>query len=54
MRTSNLQTMSQGMVPGYDNTELDLIKKEVLPLVHDLAASMEDEVIPIPKKLGSY
>jgi hypothetical protein len=43
--------MSQGFILRYDDAELDRIKEEVVPLVCDLAASMEDEVIPIPKKI---
>jgi hypothetical protein len=49
----DLEMMSQGFAPGYDDTELDRIKEEVVPLAHDLAASMEDEVVPMLKKLGS-
>jgi hypothetical protein len=49
----DLQTMSQGFTPGYDDAELDRIEEEVIPPMHDLAASMEDEAVPILKKIGS-
>ena len=45
----DLATMSQGFTPGYSNTELEDIKKEVAPLAQDLSAQIEDEIIP-PKK----
>ena len=41
----DLATMSQGFTPGYSNTELEDIKKEVAPLVLDLSAKIEDEII---------
>ena len=44
----NLGTTSQGFVPSYSNTELEDIKKEVAPLVLDLSAKIEDEII-LPK-----
>lgn len=49
----NRQTMSQRFVLDYDDTELDRIEEEVVPLVCDLTASMEDEVIPIKKNFGN-
>ena len=42
----DLATMSQGFTLVYTDTELDDIKKEVAPLVHDLSAKIEDEIIP--------
>ena len=43
----DLATMSQGFTPIYTDTELDDINKEVAPLVHDLSAKIEDEIIPL-------
>ena len=43
-----LETMSQGFMPGYSNTELEDIKKEVAPLAQDLSTKIEDEII-LPK-----
>ena len=45
-QTVNLATMSQGFVPGYSDTELEDIKKEVAPVAQDLSAKIEDEIIP--------
>ena len=42
----NLATMSQGFALVYTDAELDNIEKEVAPLVHDLSAKIEDEIIP--------
>ena len=42
----DLATMSQGFAPVYTDVELDNIEKEVSPLVHDLYANIEDEIIP--------
>ena len=42
----DLATMSQGFTPGYSNTELEDIKKEVAPLAQDLSAKIEDAIIP--------
>ena len=44
----DLETMSQGFMPGYSNTELEDIKKEVAPLAQDLSTKIEDEII-LPK-----
>jgi hypothetical protein len=41
----DLQAMSQGFAPGYDDAELDQIEEEVAPFTQVLAASMEDEVV---------
>jgi hypothetical protein len=41
----DLQAMSQGFAPGYDDAELDQIEEEVAPLMQVLAASMEEEVV---------
>ena len=41
-----MATMSQGFTPIYTDAELDDIEKEVAPLVHDLSAKIEDEIIP--------
>ena len=42
----DLATMSQGFAPGYSDTELEDIKKEVALMAHDLFAKIEDEIIP--------
>ena len=42
----DLVTMSQGFTPIYTDAELDVIEEEVAPLVHDLSAKIEDEIIP--------
>ena len=47
----DLATMSQGFMPGYSDTKLEDIEKEVAPLAHDLSTKIEDEIIP--KKLVS-
>ena len=44
----NLATMSQGFMPSYSDTELEDIKKEVVPLAQDLSTKIEDEII-LPK-----
>ena len=44
----NLEMMSQGFVPGYFDTKLEDIEKELAPLAQDLSAMMEDEII-LPK-----
>ena len=38
--------MNQGFVPGYSDTELEDIEKEVAPLAQDLSAKIEDEITP--------
>ena len=43
----HLATMSQGFALVYTDAELDDIEKEVAPLVHDLSAKIEDEIIPL-------
>ena len=42
----DLATMSQGFAFVYTDAELDDIRKEVAPLVHDLSTKIEDEIIP--------
>ena len=34
------------LAPVFTDTELDDIEREVAPLVHDLPAEIEDEIIP--------
>ena len=38
--------MSLGFAPGYENSELDEIKKAVTPIVQNLADRMKDIVLP--------
>jgi hypothetical protein len=42
----DLQAMSQGFAPGYDDAELDQIEEKVAPLAQVLAANMEEDVVP--------
>ena len=42
----DLETMSQGFTPVYNDAELDDIEKEVAPLAHDLSIKIKDEIIP--------
>jgi hypothetical protein len=49
----DLAMMCQGFAPGYFDAELEQIEHEVVPLAQDLAANIEDEVIP-PKALVSW
>jgi hypothetical protein len=41
----DLQAMSQGFMPGYDDAELDQIEEEVAPLTPVLATNMEEEIV---------
>ena len=47
----DLEMMSQCFMPGYSNTELEDIEKEVAPLAQDLSAKIKDEIIP-PQKIS--
>ena len=38
--------ISEGFCPGYADNELDRIEEDVAPFARDLAASMEEEVLP--------
>jgi hypothetical protein len=42
----DLQTMSQGFTPGYDDAELDRVEEEEVLLACDLVASMEMRLSP--------
>ena len=42
----NLEVMSLGIAPGYENSELDEIEKEVTPIAWNLADKMKDIVLP--------
>ena len=46
----NLEAMSLGFAPGYENSELDEIEKAVTPIVQNLANMLKDIVLP-PWKL---
>jgi hypothetical protein len=41
----DLQMMSEGFAPGYDDTKLDKIQEEVAPIAQVLAANVEEEII---------
>jgi hypothetical protein len=41
----DLQAMSQGFAPSYDDAKLDQIEEEVAPLAQVLAANMEEEIV---------
>ena len=45
----NLEVMSQGFVPGYEDPELDEIEKAVTPLVLNLANVLKGMVLPLWK-----
>ena len=45
----NLQVMSLGFAPGYENSELDEIEKVVTPIAWNLANRLKDIVLP-PRK----
>jgi len=45
----NLEVMSLGFMPGYENSELDEIEKAVTPIVRNLANRLKDIVLP-PRK----
>jgi hypothetical protein len=42
----DLQAMSQGLAPGFDDAELDQVEEEVVPLALVLAPNMEEELFP--------
>ena len=48
-REINLEVMSLGFAPGYENSELDEIEKAVTPIVRNLANRLKDIGLP-PRK----
>ena len=48
-REINLEVMSLGFVPGYEDSELDEIEKAVAPLTRNLANRLKDMVLPSRK-----
>ena len=48
-RKVNLEVMSLGFAPGYENSELDEIKKAVTPVAQNLADRLKGIVLP-PRK----
>ena len=48
-RDINLEVMSQGFVSGYEDSELDEIKKAVTPIARNLANELKDMVLPSRK-----
>ena len=48
-REINLEVMSQGFVPGYEDSELDEIEKAVTPIARNLANRLKDIVLPSRK-----
>ena len=47
----NLEVMSQGFTPVYEDLELDEIEKAVTPLARNLAKRLKEMVLPSRKKL---
>ena len=45
----NLEVMSLGFVPGYENSKLDKIEKAVTPIARNLANRLKDMVLPLRK-----
>ena len=45
----NLESMSLGFTPGYENSELDEIEKVVTPIAQNLADRLKDIVLPLRK-----
>ena len=48
-REINLEVMSQGFAPGYEDPELDEIEKAVTPLARNLVNRLKDMVLPLRK-----
>ena len=48
-REINLEVMSQGFMPGYEDPELDEIEKAVTPIARNLANRLKDMVLPSRK-----
>ena len=48
-REINLEVMSQGFAPVYEDLELDKIEKAVTPLTRDLANRLKEMVLPLWK-----
>ena len=46
-REINLEVMSLGFPPGYEDAELDEIEKAVTPLAQNLANSLKGMVLPL-------
>ena len=45
----NLEVMSQGFTPGYEDSELDEIEKAVTPITRNLVNRLKDMVLPSRK-----
>ena len=45
-REINLEVMSQGFAPVYEDAELDEMEKAVTPLARNLANKLKEEVLP--------
>ena len=48
-REINLEVMSQGFTPVYEDAELDKMEKVVTPLARNLANRLKEEVLPSRK-----
>ena len=48
-REINLEVMSQGFAPVYEDAELDEMEKAVTPLAQDLANRLKEAILP-PRK----
>ena len=45
----NLEVMSLGFAPGYENSELDEIEKAVTPIARNMTNRLKDMVLPSRK-----
>ena len=45
----NLEVMSLGFAPGYENSKLDEIEKAVTPIAWNLTNRLKDMVLPLRK-----
>ena len=48
-REINLEVMSQGFVPIYEDVELDEMEKAMAPLAQNMANRLKEEVLPSQK-----
>ena len=48
-REINLEVMSQGFMPVYEDAELDEMEKAVAPLAQNLVNRLKEEVLPSRK-----
>jgi hypothetical protein len=46
VETINLEVMSQGYMPGYEDKDLEKMEDDMAPLLQDLANRIADIVLP--------